>query len=391
MSSIEVRESETTGQVRYRVRFRLDGKNKAIPFVTMEDAQAWQKLLEAVGYDRAIEALKGDQAATTSGRTVADQVAHHIAHLTGISDGTRRRYTGYLDRRISPDPIGKLPVHVATREDFQAWVQRLDDAGLGAKTIRNHHSLLSDSMRSAVRSGLVPANHAEGLRIESPDDDDLDEMVVLTEPEVVQFVTATPEHWRPMIAFMFGTGVRWQEASALRVGDVDLGRQEARIVRAWKDTGGAGHQLGKPKSKRSRRTIVFEHGTAAAIRSLVEGRSPEAFLFTNTRGGPVRYSNFNEQAWAPAAHHLAGDVPEQVKPTRGRTRTVWKPGAGKRVTPHDARHTYASVQIRRGRSLAHIQRQLGHESITTTINIYGHLATQDLHDELGDRRQEIEG
>lgn len=386
MSSLETRRNTGTGTTSYRVRFRHDGKNRAETFTSRDKAEDWKALLDAVGPVRALDALR-DPADTTTGRTVADQVAHHIAHLTGISDGTRKRYTGYLDRRITPDPLGAVTVDRATREDFQAWVNRLDAAGLAAKTIRNHHSLISDAMRSAVRAGLIPANRAEGIRIESPDDDDLDEMVVLTDAEVVQFVQATPDHWRPMVAFMFGTGVRWQEAAALRVGDVDLERKEARIRRAWKDTGGAGHQLGKPKSKRSRRTIVFEHGTAAAIRPLVEGRPAEAFLFTNTRGGPVRYSNFAEQAWAPAAHVLAGDTPEQVKPARGRTRTVWKPGTGKRLTPHDARHTYASIQLRRGKPMTHVQRQLGHESIVTTVNIYGHLDTGDLHDSLGDGRQ----
>lgn len=383
MSSIEVRHNAETGVTRYRVRYRHGGSNKAVPFTTKAGAEKWQKLLDAVGPVRALEALKGVPLDPNT-RTVAEQVVNHIAHLTGITDGTRKRYTGYFDRRISHTPLGCTPLPMLTRDTCAAWVNELAAAGLSAKTIRNHHSVLSDALRSAVREGLIPANPAEGLRIESPDVDDSDEMVVLTDSEVIRFVQATPEHWRPMVAFMFGTGVRWQEASALRVGDVDLERKEARIVRAWKDTAGQGHQLGKPKSKRSRRTIVFEHGTAAAIRALVEGRPPEAFVFTNTLGGPVRYSNFNEQAWAPAAHVIAGDTPREVKPARGRTRIEWTPGPGKRVTPHDSRHTYASTQIRRGKPLTHIQRQLGHESINTTNNIYGHIITQDLHDSLGD-------
>ena len=389
VSSIETRENPVTGVVRYRVRFRYNGANKAVPFTTHAGAQRWQSLLDAVGPAQALAALDAPRE-LANGRTVSEQVANHVAHLTGITDGTRKRYTGYLDRRIAGTPLGRTPLPMLTRDACATWINELAAAGLSAKTIRNHHSVLSDALRSAVREGLIPSNPAEGIRIESPDADDYDEMVVLTDSEVIQFVQATPEHWRPMVAFMFGTGVRWQEASALRVGDVDLERKEARITRAWKDTAGQGHHLGKPKSKRSRRTIVFEHGTAAAIRGLLEGRPPEAFVFTNTLGGPVRYSNFSEQAWAPAAHVIAGDAPVEVKPARGRTRIEWTPGPGKRVTPHDARHCYASLQIRRGKPLTHIQRQLGHESINTTANIYGHLATQDLHDTLGDGRR-IEG
>jgi integrase len=391
MSSLEIRQNKA--DISYRVRFRMDGKNKAQPFTTEDAAVRWQTLLDAVGPARALAVLEQPIEAATM-RTVAQQVAHHIDKLPGISDGTRRRYRGYLKRRIEPDPLGALPLHMATRDDFADWIGRLQSGAhgepLGAKSVKNHHSVLSDAIRSAVRDGKLPINLAEGIRIETPDEDDLDEMVTLTPAEVGIFVKAVPGHWRPMVAFMFGTGVRWQEASALKVGDVDLARQQARVVRAWKDTGGNGHKLGKPKSKRSRRTIVFEHGTAAAIRPLVEGREPTEFLFTNTRGGPVRRTNFAEQAWEPAVHVLAGDTPEVVKPAKGRSFTVWTPGPGKRPTPHDSRHTYASTQIARGKSMAHIQRQLGHESITTTLNLYTHLATADLHAELGDLK-EIEG
>lgn len=375
MSSYEQRRN-TAGDLSHRVRFRHEGRNRALTFTTETHARKWQALLDAAGPTQALAALQATQ--PTSGRTVAEQVANHIAHLTGISDGTRSRYTGYLDRRITTDPLGPLPLTMVDRDACAAWVNRLAEAGLSAKTIRNHHSVLSDALRSAVRAGLIPANPAEGIRIETPDEDDTDEMVTLTLPEVWQFVTCTPQHWRPMVVFMFGTGVRWQEAAALKVRDIDLDAGQARIVRAWKDTGGNGHQLGKPKSRRSRRTIVFGHGVAAAIGPLVTGRGPESFVFTNTRGGPVRYSNFWEDVWGKAIHAFAGDTRTKAPTTRGRPRLSWEPGPGKRPTPHDARHTYASLQIARGASMAFLQRQLGHESITTTINLYTHLQTEDL-------------
>ena len=376
MSSYEVRRNKA-GDESHRIRFRLDGKNRAETFATSEQALAWQALLHAVGAAKALEAL-ADPAPIVTATTVADQVTHHIAHLTGISDGTRRRYTGYLDRRVIGDPLGALPLALADRAAFAAWINRLAEDGLSAKTIKNHHSVVSDAMRSAVRAGLITQNHAEGLRIESPDEDDADEMVTLTVDEVARFLAATGEHWRPMVAFMFGTGVRWQEAAALKVRDVDLERLQARIVRAWKDTAGNGHRLGKPKSDMSRRTIVFGPGVAAAIRPLVEGRGKDAFVFTNTRGGPVRYSNFWQDVWGKALREFAGDTRRVVKIPRGRPRAFWEHGPGKRPTPHDARHTYASLQIAQGRSMAFLQRQLGHESITTTIGTYTHLQTEDL-------------
>ena len=379
MSSVQGPRSTRAGD-RWRVVWREPGSRKQQVvggFTSREAAEAWRTLLDHVGGERARAAL-GEPVSDVPVRTVADQVEHHIAHLTGVTDGTRKRYRGYLERRIVGDPLGKIPLPMARRDDFAAWVQRLEAVPLSRKTIMNHHSLVSDAMRSAVREGLVAVNFAEGIRIATPDVDDSDEMVTLSYAELWRFVQATPEHWRPMVLWMFGTGCRWQETAALQVGDVDLDGGTARIVRAWKDTAGAGHQLGKTKSKRSRRTIVFGREVGAALAPLLDGRAPGAFVFTNTRGGPVRRSNFHDEAWGKALHTFAGDRLELAQGARGRPRKVWHHGPGPRPTPHDARHTYASLQIQRGASDAFLQRQLGHESITTTINTYTHLRTEDL-------------
>ena len=47
---------------------------------------------------------------------------------------------------------------------------------------------------------------------------------------------------------------------------------------------------------------------------------------------------------------------------------------GRDVRVHDLRHTHASWLIAAGVPLPVIQRRLGHESITTTVDRYGHLA-----------------
>jgi integrase len=41
--------------------------------------------------------------------------------------------------------------------------------------------------------------------------------------------------------------------------------------------------------------------------------------------------------------------------------------------PHDLRHTYATILLTDGMSPAYVQRQLGHSSISITVDVYGHL------------------
>ena len=54
------------------------------------------------------------------------------------------------------------------------------------------------------------------------------------------------------------------------------------------------------------------------------------------------------------------------------------------VRVHDARHTYASLMLRRGVPIAYVARQLGHSSIQVTVDLYGHFIP-------GADRQHVEG
>ncbi len=45
----------------------------------------------------------------------------------------------------------------------------------------------------------------------------------------------------------------------------------------------------------------------------------------------------------------------------------------RQIRIHDLRHTFASLLIAQGESLAYVRDQLGHHSIKMTVDIYGHL------------------
>ena len=59
----------------------------------------------------------------------------------------------------------------------------------------------------------------------------------------------------------------------------------------------------------------------------------------------------------------------------------------RKIRVHDIRHTYASLLIQAGESFAHVRDQLGHHSISVTVDIYGHLTpggNKDAVDRLDD-------
>jgi integrase len=115
-----------------------------------------------------------------------------------------------------------------------------------------------------------------------------------------------------------------------------------------------GHHLGNPKTPKSKRTIEISQEVAAILRDRIVGKAPDDFVFITPTGLPLHNADFYERVWTP----LMGAIKKLgVPPFRF----------------HDLRHTHVSWLIAGGAPLPHIQARLGHESITTTIDTYGHL------------------
>lgn len=339
-------------------------------FATRGDAERWLGLLESSGPDVALRALV--EANAPSARTVAEQVAHHIEHLTGVDEGTRRDYAAILRRSIAPS-LGSIPITILTRDDVARWVNTQSD--VRPKTVMNRHGLLSAALTSAVRDELIPSNPAVGVRMPRAVEE---EMTFLTQDEFARLVRLTPPRWRALVLFLGATGMRWGEATALTVGAVDIDAREIRVTQAWKETRGAGQRLGPPKTKRGRRTIPVPSVCAPDLEALMVDRPPTAFLFRNTRGNPVRHNTFHGDVWQPTVHVFAGDIKRTIKGQRGRPKVTWElVGEGKRPRIHDLRHSFASWAISAGHSLTAIQHVMGHESIQTTSGRYGHVFRAD--------------
>lgn len=330
----------------FQVLFRFEGKQTSDVFATYDEAFRYKLLVEKVGAKTAREMTFSDTAVAAE-VSVAEWITTYIDHLTGIEEATRNQYRRYLRRDIEPI-LGPLPLSAVNETALSVWVQSLAGSG---KTIANKHGFLSGAFAGAVRAKHITSNPCEGRRLPSRHSDT--EAVFLTPPEFALVRDTVPEHWRPFTVFLVTTGMRFSEATALRVGDIDLEERTARIVRAWKYTGEAKRKLGPPKSRKSVRTINLSDQAIDAMGEL-KGRKPSEYVFVNKRGTPITAQLFHNKAWRPMIVELSDKL-------------------GKQPRPHDLRHSCASWMIAAGVPLPVIQQHLGHESITTTIGIYGHL------------------
>ena len=336
------------GTIAYRVLFRHNGKQRSETFDTPAAQKRFKNNADRLGIDAALAILDTYGDSSDGLPTLAEYMTHYVDTRSGITEGTRhtnRRIAG----EIAQTPLGQTPLDSITRAAVAGWIRDLERGGFAGKTIRNRHSLLSAALSAAVADELIPYNRAKGARIAETE---RKEMVILTPDEVQRILDFAPDHYKPVVQFLWGTGARFGEMAALKVGDVRLTETPATvsIVRAWKKGPGATFVLGAPKTRRGRRTISLPSSLVDILRPLLN-RPPDEWLFLNAHGNPVQQSSFGKE-W-------------------GRWRR--KADLGKSPRVHDLRHSHASYMIGRGMNLLDLQHRLGHESLKTTGDTYGHL------------------
>lgn len=347
MASIRTR-TRNDGTPYFQVCYRLGGRGSRQSSVSFDDekqAKRFCALVDSHGPERALE-LAGiaDTQRPLSALTVAEWLDRHIGSLSGVEKKTIAEYKRYAASDIGP-PLGAIPLSKLTREDIAAWVNTMRDTGAAGGTIQNKHGFLSGALKRAVADGHLAGNPCEGVRLprtEKP------EMVFLTGSEFQALKAAFSDHYKPLVEFLVSSGCRASEALALRPSDVDREGGTVRINRAWKRAG-SGYELGPPKTRRSVRTINVPKSVLAQLDYSHE------WVFVGTNSRPVRLYSWRANVWYKSLAKAKAK------------------GLEKSPRIHDLRHTCASWMIQAGVPLPVIQEHLGHESIKTTVDCYGHL------------------
>ncbi len=257
--------------------------------------------------------------------------------------------------------IGGLPVDKLDYRAIAFWVKSMMAKGRSPKTIKNVHGLISASMNTAEMLGYITRNPCRGVQLPSVEKAE-DEMMFLTHAEFGLIMESMGERYRDFTNFLVMTGARFGEATALTVADIDLlGKPAtARINKAWKRDGQNQFYIGPTKTGAGKRTIGLNPALVDLLIPLVAGRPSSDLLFTTPKGERIVHKLYWHHFWVPA-----------VKAAQLR-------GLRKDPRIHDLRHTHASWLIQDGVPIFTISRRLGHSSIKTTEQVYGHLMPEAL-------------
>src|SRR4029079_7364517 len=101
-----------------------------------------------------------------------------------------------------------------------------------------------------------------------------------------------------VVRFLAYTGLRWGEMAALRVQDIDMLRRRVNVSRSVTESGGL--VWSTPKTH-ERRSVPFPAVLADELSALMVGKTREALVFTDMRGGVSRNSNWRARVFAPSA------------------------------------------------------------------------------------------
>lgn len=354
----------------WRVRTRdAEGRQTTETFRVKREAEEFARLVELVGGPAAIRnRIEREGSGVSTVPTLAEWLPQFTEQLSGVTERTRLDY--HSRARLYWQELMPLPLDAIKREHVSKLVNALDRQGLAAGTIKTIVRALSAVLNGAILAEHIDRNPCKGVRLPKPTEGAHGEEVhrYLTPAEYLRLMAVLPERERPLVALLFGSGLRWSEATALAVGDVTIGDPKlgtlstVRVSKAWKTTPGKPRRLGAPKSVKSRRLALLSDDAVRLVKPLLD-REPGARLFVGKQGGPIYPGTWRARVWVPACM-AAGLASPRVE---------GKPWAYDGPRVHDARHSHASWLLSYGATLEMLQDQMGHESILTTRAVYGHL------------------
>lgn len=240
-----------------------------------------------------------------------------------------------------------MPLAGIIPTEVRSFVSDLHAAGLAPATVRKTYNVFRAIMGAAEESSLIGRSPCVGIKL----------------PKAARRTTV-PEPGGPGAAGRYGAPAvpgadpgRWirrpEIRGARRADDPPcrLLRSRLTVVESIVEVAGQLHR-GPTKTGPSR-VVTLPRFVTESLAEHVKKHPPgeDGLVFTAPGGGPIRRSSWRSRVW------VDGTKRANVHPLR----------------IHDLRHTAAALAIKAGAHPKAIADRLGHASITTTLNTYGHL------------------
>ncbi|MFA5706820.1 MAG: tyrosine-type recombinase/integrase [Patescibacteria group bacterium] len=272
------------------------------------------------------------------------------------AQGTHTRYGKLLEQHIRP-LIGSVPVAELSRSQIRDALASYMRAGASRSTVGLMHCVISSALNHAIDDELIESNPAAGLlRKLALTNKGREEIRPLTSAEVATVLAIIADHWPtyyPAFLTLFRTGLRLGELCALKWEDVNFRDKQLFIHRTARD------QVITNRTKTgSRRRVDISDQLAQVIADM-----HKEWMKNNMKSGNKKRN---------LIFQMNNKLLPQNTIRRIFNRALERAGLDRRRI-HDIRHTYASILLSQGTPIIYVKEQLGHTSIKTTVDVYGHL------------------
>jgi integrase len=256
-------------------------------------------------------------------------------------------------------PLSEISgVHIS---QYLRWLRndyrKPDGKPLAEKSIKHHYNILGLIFAYAEKQDIIVKNPMKKVDPPKVTKRDVD---ALTEDEAVRFfnaLLACDFEFRCVLQVLLTTGLRRGECLGLQWADIDFQNGTLTVNRSTTYTPECGITVAAPKTAHSVRTIPVVGSTLSLLKQLQKQQEQEhpatllsgAFVFSR-----------------PDAPFEPRD-PSAI--TRRMKRFVRSAGLPD-VSPHDLRHSCASLLLSSGADIKSVQEILGHADASTTLNFY---------------------
>jgi integrase len=268
-------------------------------------------------------------------------------------------YQSLLDTVVLPrwETAALRDIHF---DELQVWISglsadgsiRFKGKGLSASRVRQAHQLTGAVLKFAVKAKHLAVNPTDGVELPRLPES---EQRYLTHEQLHRVAVAAGQ-LRTLVLVLGYCGLRFGEATALRVEDVDVAARRIRVRRSVTYVRKKGLVEGPTKNHTTRKVPVPDFLTRL-LKTEISDQEGDALVFSSPRDSGYLTLAQARYSFQKATLAVAG--------CEG-------------VRLHDLRHTCASLAISEGANVKVVQKLLGHKSAVLTLDKYGHLFPDDL-------------
>lgn len=280
-------------------------------------------------------------------------------------------YSGYrvsVERDIKPI-IGDIELAELTSEDVRTCYRAMVESGYATETIKATSRRFKTALYAAINEEPPLITTSPARNVVAPKGKPTRKRRIWTFEQLVkfsQFVAGERDH--AMWALWISTGLRRGELCGLYWPKVEF--DVAEVVIDWQRTKTSEGVVveGPVKTETGERRVPLVPAVLAALRAWKADQAAVRLTKgTKWRGGDYVFTTFRGTPWFPDS-------------LNDRLNRLTNAAGLPRLSPHELRHTYATRALENGMEVKVLSTMLGHSRVQTTMDLYVHPNTKQMHD-----------